>query len=283
MEKSSSIRVLATPSAYAKKHYLYVQEAGTLKSITPHISKRANLTSFLFIIILSGRGTIHYKDALYTVKAGDCIWLDCRAPYSHESSVDDPWELQWVHYNGNTAKDYYENYREQDFPIVFTPRNLNHFTDTITNIYDVHKAAHSNTELLSHKYLTDLITFCYVENQEDIDLSESTEAKVKQVSDYIDQHFSEKITLEDLADIFYISKFHLSREFKKQYGITIGNALTAKRLSHAKSQLRFSDSSIEQVSTDCGFSDVGYFIKVFKSYEGQTPLEFRRSWRTGTT
>lgn len=281
MEKSSSVRVLATPSAYAKKHYLYVQEAGTLKSITPHISKRANLTSFLFIIILSGHGTIHYKEQDYSVKAGDCVWLDCRAPYAHESSIDDPWELQWVHFNGSFAKEYYDNYLDQGATFIFTPRNLAHFTDTITNIYNTQKAAGSNVELLSHKYLTDLITYCYTESQEDNDLSESTEFKVKQVNDYIAEHFAEKISLENLADQFFISKFHLSREFKKQYGTTIGNALTAKRLSFAKSQLRFTDSSVEQIGLDCGFSDVGYFIKVFKSYEGMTPLEFRKTWRYG--
>lgn len=281
MEKSSSIRVLGTPSSYAKKHYLYVQEAGTLKSITPHISKRANLTSFLFIVILSGHGTIRYKEEVYSVKAGDCVWLDCRTPYSHESSVDDPWELQWVHFNGNTAKEYYDNFLEQGASILFTPRNLIHFTDTITNIYNTQKSAGSNMELLCHKYLTDLITYCYVESQADSDLSESTEAKVKQVNDYIDEHFAEKISLEVLADLFFISKFHLAREYKKQYGTTIGNALTAKRLSFAKVQLRFSDSSVEQIGLACGFSDVGYFIKVFKNYEGQTPLEFRKTWRYG--
>ena len=88
----------------------------------------------------------------------------------------------------------------------------------------------------------------------------------------------EKITLEELSSRFFISKYHLSREYKKHYGITIGNDLTARRLSHAKSLLRFSDGSIEGIAAACGFSDAGYFIKVFRRSEGMTPLEYRRKW-----
>ena len=50
------------------------------------------------------------------------------------------------------------------------------------------------------------------------------------------------------------------------------------RLSRAKSLLRFSDSSVEEIAADCGFADAGYFIKVFKKAENMTPLEYRRKW-----
>ena len=84
--------------------------------------------------------------------------------------------------------------------------------------------------------------------------------------------------LEELSGLFFISKYHLSREYKKKYGITIGSDLTGRRISHAKSLLRFSDSSIEEIALLCGFADAGYFIKVFKKAENMTPLEYRRKW-----
>ena len=52
MAKSLSDRVLATPSSYAKKHYLYVQEIGTLTSMEPHVSSRENISSYLFLTVL---------------------------------------------------------------------------------------------------------------------------------------------------------------------------------------------------------------------------------------
>ena len=87
------------------------------------------------------------------------------------------------------------------------------------------------------------------------------------------------INLEDLSSRFYISKFYLSREYRKRFGITIGNDITAHRISLAKSDLRFSDRSVDDIGRACGFSDADYFIRQFKRSEGTTPLQYRRSWR----
>ena len=78
MEKSRSNRILATPSSYAKTHYLYVQEVGTLKSIEPHVSSRKNLNSFLLLIVTSGRGQLTFKGQLYTLTAGEIGRASCR-------------------------------------------------------------------------------------------------------------------------------------------------------------------------------------------------------------
>ena len=96
--------------------------------------------------------------------------------------------------------------------------------------------------------------------------------------DYLDENYAQKINLEDLSSRFFISKFHLSREYKKIYGTTIGNELTLRRISHAKTMLRFSADSVETIALGCGFQEAGYFIKVFKRAEGMTPLEYRRKW-----
>ncbi|MCM1145760.1 MAG: AraC family transcriptional regulator, partial [Lachnoclostridium sp.] len=95
---------------------------------------------------------------------------------------------------------------------------------------------------------------------------------------YLDEHYAEKINLEALSSRFFISKFHLSREYKKVYGMTIGNAITSKRISHAKAMLRFTNASVESIALECGFQDTGYFIKVFKKYENMTPLDYRKKW-----
>ena len=102
--------------------------------------------------------------------------------------------------------------------------------------------------------------------------------KLSQIHTYLEDHYAEKITLEKLSSQFFISKFHLSREYKKIYGITLLSDLTAKRISHAKSMLRFSDSSIESIALATGFQDAAYFSKVFKKSENMTPIEYRKKW-----
>lgn len=278
LKKSHSKRILSTPSVYAKKHYLYAQEVGTLTSVEPHISQRQNLSSYLFFVVTDGEGTLTYNDKTCTITAGDCVWVDCRKPYAHESSLHNPWTLKWIHFNGEEVPFYYSLYLEQGYTNIFTPRNISLFTDTIQELYQIQELQELYTELKTHKCITDLITLCFTENKV-LDTDEnSIYTKLQQVRNYIEVHSDEKITLDTLSEQFFISKYHLSREFHKEFGITIGSFITAKRISHAKSILRFSSSSVEEVALTCGFQDAGYFIKVFKNSEGMTPLEYRRKW-----
>ena len=278
MAKSSSNRILPTPSSYAREHYLYVQEIGTLQSLEPHVSKRQNLNSFLFLVVLDGEGTLNYCGTRHRISAGDCALINCARPYSHESSATHPWSLKWVHFNGLEASFYYDYFISRENSYLFRPRSILPFTDVLDQLYLCQQNKNPLMELTSNKYLTDMITLCFTEN-ESLKMGEYTiPDKLKQIHEYISENYSRKISLEDLADRFFISKFHLSREYKKMYGTTLGNALTNLRLSHAKSMLRFSDDSIDTIALSCGFQDTGYFIKVFKKAENMTPLQYRKKW-----
>ena len=133
-------------------------------------------------------------------------------------------------------------------------------------------------ELTSSKYITDIITLCFTENESLKQGESSIPEKLGQIHEYISENYASKISLEDLSERFFISKYHLSREYKKVYGNTIGNVLTSQRISHAKSMLRFTDDSIDAIATVCGFQDSAYFIKVFKKAENMTPLQYRKKW-----
>lgn len=273
-----SNRILATPSSYAKEHYLYVQEIGTLKSLIPHTSKRKNLKSLLFFAVLEGEGTITYENSTITLSTGDCVWIDCSRPYSHKSSVDMPWSLMWVHFWGKEASCFYNNFTEKGGTFVFRPGNLYPFTNTLTRLYREQSRKDTLSELVSHNYLTDIITSIYLENDNQSSNAMHVPEKFIKIRNYLDENYSSKLELETIARIFFISKYHLSREFKRYFGTTIGDYILKQRISKAKSLLRFSDLSIDEIASQCGFSDGGYFIKVFKNEEKTTPSKYRKLW-----
>lgn len=278
MAGSYSNRVMATPSSYAKEHYLYVQEIGTLKSLEPHVSQREKLDSLLFMVVLEGKGQITYHRKTWEVKAGDCVWLDCRQAYAHESSLDFPWSLMWVHFYGKDAALFYQDYLKKENPFIFTPGNTFAFTNTLTLLFREQSHKDSLAELTSHKYLTDIVTLIFTENNKKDASKVLVPDKFIRIRDYLEEHFQENIRLDDLASGFFISKYHLSREYKKLFGVTINDDLTSKRITHAKSFLRFSDLGLEDIAAKCGFQNSGYFIKVFKKEENVTPLQYRKKW-----
>ena len=84
--------------------------------------------------------------------------------------------------------------------------------------------------------------------------------------------------LDELADRFFISKFHLSRVFKEQFGVSIHTYVRNLRITKAKQMLRFTDKKLEDIGYRCGLGAPHYFGRIFKQVEGITPSEFREKW-----
>ena len=98
------------------------------------------------------------------------------------------------------------------------------------------------------------------------------------VRNYLEVHYTEKIVLDELADRFFISKFHLSRVFKEQFGVSIHAYVRNLRITKAKQMLRFTDKKLEDIGYRCGLGAPHYFSRIFRQVEGITPSEFREKW-----
>lgn len=277
-QPTTGTRILATPSPFARSHYLYVQEVGSLRSIEPHISSRNGLESYLFFLVLEGRGTFHYNGIPYELKQGNCVWVDCHMPYSHESSQTAPWKLKWVHFYGQDVSSFYKSLQNHEEGFIFLPSNPGSFNETLSKLFTLHQNDSAGKELLSHKYLTDIITGCLLENTEAAPKSEGMLGKLEEVRGYIKNHFGEEITLERLSELFFVSKYHLAREYRRVFGVTPGNDLTGIRISEAKSLLRFTAKPVADIARACGYPDANYFARAFRKWEGITPLEYRHKW-----
>ena len=280
---SSSNRILATPSSYAKANYLYAQEAGTLTSLRPHISQRERLNSYLIMIVTKGSGFFTYGNEKRNLSAGACVFIDCHSEYSHESSAENPWTLDWVHFEGKEAKSWYLAYCSSGFPYLFHPENPEAFSDTILQIHSALNKADAMSELNVHFLINHLIHLCFLAGQKaTLTLSHQAESelthKLSLAREYIINHCDKPLNLDLLSEVCYLSKFHLAREYHRFYGVTIVKDITFKRIARAKSLLRFSSDSIESIALSCGFQDAGYFSKVFRKSEGISPKEYRNKW-----
>lgn len=279
-ELTDSYRILSTPSSFARDTLFYIQEIGKLKSLKSHTSKREALDSFLFIIVVSGSGTFTYKGKIYALKSGDHLFIDCKKPYSHESTDNDPWELMWVHFNGILMDQYFLYFSNKTASIVFRPEDQSEFSKILENIMMLVPKKSADSELLVSHLLNSLVTRFLMDNTDQTSKDVNTiEDKIQQIKDYLDGNFKKKIPLDMIADEFFISKYHMSREFKKAYGITIANYIIAKRITYAKELLRFTDMHIEEIGRLCGIEDNSYFNKVFRKFEGMTASNYRRMWR----
>lgn len=105
----------------------------------------------------------------------------------------------------------------------------------------------------------------------------------EKVFSYINEHFTEKVTLEELADECALSRSYLSRYFKKLTGQTLFSYIQQTRLQYAAYLLQTGKKSITEIATESGFENLSYFNRIFKKNYGMAPGKFRKTGNNDKT
>ncbi len=98
---------------------------------------------------------------------------------------------------------------------------------------------------------------------------------------YIDNHFKENLTLEQLAGLVHINKYYLSHAFRKEFNTSPISYLISRRIQESRFLLTETDHSLSQIAQILGFSSLSYFSQCFRRQEGMSPMEYRRQRRSG--
>ena len=97
--------------------------------------------------------------------------------------------------------------------------------------------------------------------------------------EYIDSHLAEELSVRDLATLCYVSADHLTRLFKKKYGMTVSEYIQEKRIRLAGELLQRENLTISMVANTVGFGNYSYFTEQFKKHYGMTPREYQKQIR----
>lgn len=275
----SSLRVIFTATPAAKQYLFYLQETGYLKLLKSHPgTQRRDLDSFLLAMVAEGTGRLKYGGREYPLQAGQCFFIDCTRRHSYESSSREPWALYWIHFNGPSARWMYSRFEAEQGP-VFLPAQPAFWARSFSRIIGAAQSRDNGSEIRISGLITGLLTELLAVPPPPAQPSAPRDG-LAQVHDYITEHFTQAITLDELSARFFLSKFHLARSFKERYGLTLMEYQTHLRINWAKQQLRYSDLSLEEIGERCGYKSQSYFSRVFRRTEGLGALEYRRRWQS---
>lgn len=107
--------------------------------------------------------------------------------------------------------------------------------------------------------------------------SQSMNKAVAFIKYYLNQNYRENITLDTLAEIGHINKYHLAHTFKKDIGMSPIEYLNSVRIREAKILLETTDYTIAEVAEINGFSSQSFFTQAFKRETNTTPSKYRRT------
>lgn len=238
------------------------------------VSHTHNHTELFYII--GGEGQFLIQDQLYPVHINNLVIINPNVPHTEVSLNSQPLEYIVLGIGGvelqanNTANgqfsilDHFESVE-----ISSCLRNiLREMEQKNTGYEDICQAY---TEILIIRLMRNTSLAIPTESE-----NVSTNRQCATVKRYIDQHFKEALTLDQLAEKGHMNKFYLSHAFKRVYGSSPINYMISKRIDESKYLLAETDLSMSQIAQLLGFSSLSYFSQVFRRTQNITPMEYRQ-------
>ncbi|MGV0168720.1 helix-turn-helix domain-containing protein [Furfurilactobacillus sp. WILCCON 0119] len=112
-----------------------------------------------------------------------------------------------------------------------------------------------------------------------IDSISTTNKEISDALTFIEQHLNQNISLEEVAQRVYLSSFYFSKLFKKSTNMNFSDYLAAKKIKRAMVLLQDTNTPVNLIAHQLGFSQTSYFSKTFKRYVNETPSTFRKSFQ----
>lgn len=238
-----------------------------------------------FYLYISGDVTYLIEGKSYDLKSGDIILINSRELHQAMiKSMQVPYEriVLWI----NKAFLQGLSTPEADLTQCFESvkknvvradiENQQHIRTLLNKLLALESYKGFGKDLLSKAYITEFlinINNLVLNDQSDIDIDVKKSNLIDGIVEYINIHLDEDITIDDLSKEFYLSKFHLSREFKKHLGTTIHRYIVKKKLIKSK-ELILKGYPIQSVYKHSGFGDYSNFFRAFKNEYGITPKQF---------
>lgn len=276
-----SIRLTASPSLTARVSYYYVQEIGHFYARENYFTERKNLESYLIVLTLAGKGVLHYQGRTYELEEEQLFFINCKEYQCYFTSDTGFWEMVWIHFDGSESGHYYNLFSTNGDGPVLVVDDAKPIASLIDQLIQLNMKKDIRTEIMSSKLIVNLLTEVVVRRLEAFgENSKDTPKYIESIQDWLEHHYTQKVSLDGLAYQFSISKYHLSRQFKKYVGFTVNQYLLDLRLKKAMERLKYSDAPIYQIAEEVGFENTSYFVQTFQKNVGLTPLHYRKAWNS---
>lgn len=253
------------PSAFAMENLYYILASNEyLCDRTYAVDRSKEVHCYQIMYLVSGRMTVRYEGKSYTVSEGNLILLDLRKP--HYYRADTEIRMQWYLMNGASLPAYYEYLTRMHSPVFPMDEKLIFLANSLKKEL---MQQEPNDHVVS-MLITEILCSLSIKRE-----SEQSEP-VKRAKTYINTHYSEPISLQDIAQHASLSKYYFSRQFQSEVGLTPWEYLVQIRLRHAMQLLSDSHQSIEAIAFACGYTSSSHFCRAFKKETGFSPAFFRK-------
>lgn len=223
-----------------------------------------------------GTGELWLGGKKYAVGEGQGMLLFPNEPHEYYALTDD-WEVDWVVFSGKYTEEFIRDIMGAETSGVYSVSMPHMISDLIVKLYETAVSDDPMKYIVSSGIVYGILMniYIYAFRKKGSSLSDKAE-RMRPVFRYIDEHYTETISLSLLSDLISVTPQHLCVLFKNLTSRTVFEYINSVRIVKSKELLlRERSMKIKEIAAVCGFSDVSYFCMVFKKFEGVSPAEFR--------
>lgn len=231
--------------------------------------------NYIIHYVIRGKGCYYASGKEYRLSSGDAFLIFPNDEITYRADDEDPWEYCWVGFSGFNAAEMV-SYTDFSHSVpVLHPE----FGEILQNTIDEISASHGESpaqKLFMAGHLLTMLGMFAESAQLRQKLKPTAEEYVSQAENFINDNYSQPLSVDDIAAHINISRSQLFRAFKEKYSQGPKEYLTALRISHACEMLENTSLSVISIANSVGFSDHLYFSTVFKKLKGLSPSDFRK-------
>lgn len=275
--EQDSCHIMYTPTESTVQKPFYIHDCGYYNCRSNFQMEHSGRDHYMIIVTVSGVGILVSDGYTYRLPAGSAVLVNSRKKVQYYKTGPTNWKMYWCNMSGSHMEEY-ETY-------------LNEKEETVLEFQDIEPVARAMKEMLGHaeqvmessdfaisNELSQVLTAMTM--QKKIQLKEGIKPKqveiIETCTKYMEDHFREKVSLEEISEMLDVSKYYLIRIYKDVNKITPYEYLTIYRVSKAKKLIQETAISIEDISSSCGFLNANTFIRAFKKYVGMTPTSYKK-------
>lgn len=257
---------------------IYIHQCGQEICQPKHAYGPAVRDHYLIHFIITGKGTYHYNNQSYELKAHDIFLISPGDVTFYEADQDDPWHYVWVGFNGIKATNYLDLIGLSRNKPIYHAKNPEYLESCLHRIFESSKLIRGGeVRMLGNLYL---FLSMLIEETEPQTITNTNESYINMAVEYIEMNYARPATIQEVANHIGLNRSYFSDIFRKNVGISPQQFIIKYRINKACELLRqHPDISIGHIARSTGYTDQLAFSKIFKKEKGITPSELRKQFK----
>ncbi len=227
-----------------------------------------------FIFVENGSGEMYYDNRVYPIAKRDFLMIPPNIYHTEKSTNEGKLEYYVLGVSNLITEDFST---DSYSPVINLGNQNEHIRQLLVAMYQELKQKKESYELIVESLYLQFTVHLMRKMKMEFSFKEGDNMRkeIANAKDYIDKHYMDDISLDELAELSSLSPYHFIREFSKYMGKTPNKYLNERRIQESKSLLRSTNLSMLDIANEIGFSSSSYFTQRFKALEGITPIEYR--------